>query len=82
MTQIGLANLIFKVGFLLCNFKLPFIQGRGEDVDESHGRPCKGIICWGGATDDGLVDVRPNVVLLGTDPELRRWNELKEDPKM
>ena len=63
IVQIGLANLIFESSYLLCNFKLPFIQGRSEFADDSAGRPCRAKIYWGGASNDGLVEIRLFVVL-------------------
>ncbi len=41
------------------------------------GRPCKAEIRWYGATDDGLVDVRPEVDLWGLESEIARWHELR-----
>ena len=38
------------------------------------------MIQWGGAIDDGLINVRPNVVLWGTDLEVRQWDQLKDVP--
>lgn len=74
--QIGLADLIFRVGYLLQNFKVGFIQERDE-VETPEGRPCKAEIRWYGGTDDGLVDVRPDVDLWGTEVEVSRWHELR-----
>ena len=56
---------------------MPFIQGRSGFADDSAGRPCRAKICWGGASDDGLVDIRPFVVLWRTDTEVKRWYELQ-----
>ena len=77
IVQIGLANLIFEASYLLCNFKLPFIQGRSKFADDSADRPCRAKIFWGGASDDELVEIRPFVVLEGTDTEVKRWYELR-----
>jgi len=75
--QIGLANLIFKVGYLMQNFKLPFIQERDDSKDAATPRPCKAEIRWHGGTDSGLVDVRPFVWMWGLEPEIDRWNEVR-----
>ena len=75
VNQIGLADRIFRSGFLLQNFKLPFIQERCDTANAA--RPCKAKIRWYGATDDGLVDVRPNVEMWGLDSEVERWAELR-----
>ena len=77
MQQVGLADRIFRTGFLLQNFKLAFIQERGDTTN--NGRPCKAEIRWYGATDDGLVDVRPTVDLWGMDSEVERWAQLRAD---
>ena len=81
ISQVGLADLIFCSSYLMTNFKLGFIQERGESNNESgEGRPCKAEIRWHGATDEGLVDVRPSVVeLWGMEVEIStcRWNELR-----
>ena len=71
--QIRLADQLFRAGFLLQNFKLPFIQERSDDAPNTN-RPCKAEIRWYGATDDGLIDVRPLVELWGLDSEVERWN--------
>eukprot|EP00562_Extubocellulus_spinifer_P035568 CAMPEP_0178697744 /NCGR_PEP_ID=MMETSP0699-20121125/10158_1 /TAXON_ID=265572 /ORGANISM="Extubocellulus spinifer, Strain CCMP396" /LENGTH=836 /DNA_ID=CAMNT_0020343741 /DNA_START=97 /DNA_END=2607 /DNA_ORIENTATION=- len=76
--QIGLANLIFRVGYLMQNFKLPFIQERDDSEDATKGRPCNAEIRWYGGTDHGLVDVRPFVWMWGLEPEVKRWNEVRE----
>ena len=34
---------------------------------------------WHGATDEGLVNVRPTVELWGLDSEVNRWHELRAD---
>ena len=77
LLQLGLANLIFRVSYLLQNFKVGFIQERHPNEAPSVGRPSKAEIRWYGATDDGLVDIRPDVVLWGTDKEIARWKELR-----
>ena len=76
--QLGLADRIFRSSFLLQNFKLPFIQERDERDDRAKvGRPCKAEVQWYGSTDDGLVDVRPEVELWGIESEIVRWHELR-----
>ena len=80
--QIGLADLIFRASYLVTNFRLPFIQGRDEIVDEDDdGRPCKAELRWGGATDDGLIDVLPMIDLWGIDQEVNHWNNLRAMPE-
>ena len=76
LQQIGLADLIFRSSFLLQNFKLPFIQERPDSAPAT-GRPCKAEVRWHGATDKGLVDVRPTVELWGLDSEVKQWHELR-----
>ena len=34
---------------------------------------------WYGATDEGLVDVRPTVELWGLNSEVNRWHKLRAD---
>ena len=75
--QIGSADRFFRAGFLLQNFKLAFIQERGDTTNND--RPCKAEIRWYGATDGGLVDVRPMVDLWGMDSEMERWAQLRAD---
>ena len=58
INQLGLADKVFRASFLLQNFKLPFIQERSDNAANT-GRLCKCEIWLYGATDDGLVDVRP-----------------------
>ena len=58
-------------------FKLAFIQERHDKTNSP--RPCKAEIRWYGATDGGLVDVRPKVELWGLGLEVERWNELRAD---
>ena len=55
---------------MLQNFKLEFIQERDDTTNNA--RPCKAEIRWYGATDDGLVDVRPMVDLWGMGLEVER----------
>ena len=82
MSQLGLTDLIFRVSYLISNFNLPFIQGRQSE--SGTGCPCKAKIRYFGATDDGLVDLRPNIVLWGSNAEVVRWHELRQmdDHKM
>ena len=77
LLQVGLADRILRAGFLLQNFKLAFIQERKSPANNP--RPCKAEIRWYGATDDGLVDVRPMIDLWGLDSEVERWHELRAD---
>eukprot|EP00978_Attheya_sp_CCMP212_P034848 scaffold148472_cov54-Attheya_sp.AAC.1 len=71
--QFGLADLLFRVGYLIQNFKLGFIQERcPKEGEDSNGRPCRAEIRWHGATDIRLIDVRPNVDLWGSVEEVRR----------
>ncbi len=78
--QIGLADLVFRLSYLLQNFKVGFIQNRG-DKKSAKGRPCKAEIRWYGGTDDGLIDVRPYVEMWGTKTELERWKILRDLPE-
>ena len=78
MSQIGLADLVFRSSYLMTNFKLGFIQERGDVEGPAEGRPCKAEIRWYGATDEGLVDVRPSIELWGLEVEIKRWNELRD----
>ncbi|KAL7537784.1 hypothetical protein ACHAXR_008075 [Thalassiosira sp. AJA248-18] len=75
--QLGLADLIFRSSYLFQNFKLPFIQERAESGEKKTGRPCKAKIRWYGGTDDGLIDIRPMVVMWGCESEIARWEELR-----
>ena len=61
---------------MIQNFKLPFIQERSNGASAGN-RPCTAEIRWYGATDEGLVDVRPMVELWGLDAEIKRWQELR-----
>ena len=74
--QLGLADAIFRAGFLLQNFKVAFIQERPEGCSNI-GRPCVAEIRWYGGTDEGLVDVRPMVDLWRSDSEVKRYHELR-----
>ena len=76
LQQLGLADLIFRSTYLMQNFKLPFIQERPDSAPMTR-RPCKAEVRWHGATDEGLVDVRPIVELWGLDSEVKRWHELR-----
>ena len=76
--QVSLADRIFRAGFLLQNFKLPFIQEEGDHTP-STARLCKAGIRWYGATNNGLVDVRPMVDMGGLDSEVERWTQLRAD---
>ena len=73
--QIGLADRIFHSSFLLQNFKLPFIQERYIDSPLTDG-PCVAEVCWYGATDNVLVDMRTKVELCNLESENERWHEL------
>ncbi|EJK69405.1 hypothetical protein THAOC_09343 [Thalassiosira oceanica] len=76
--QLALADLIFRASYLMTNFCLPFIQER-DDVKSSKGRPCNAEIRYYGASDEGLVDVRPMIQLWGNTMEIARWRELRAD---
>ena len=78
INQLGFADRIFRASFLLQNFKLPFIQERSDNTANT-GRPCKCEVRLYGATDDGLVDVRPEVELWGLESEIERWHVLRND---
>ena len=80
MNQIGLVDRIFRSSFLLQNFRLPFIQERADNAPTT-GRPCKAKVRWYGATDDGLVDVRPEGELWGLESDIARWHELRGSDK-
>eukprot|EP00978_Attheya_sp_CCMP212_P012657 scaffold31656_cov58-Attheya_sp.AAC.1 len=77
--QLGLSDLLFRIGYVMQNFKLGFIQERfpKEGEDGKNGRPCRAEIRWHGAMDIGLTDVRPIVELWGTQEEVKRWHELR-----
>ena len=75
LLQVGLADRVLRAGYMLQNFKLAFIQERRGTTNNP--RPCKAEIRWYGATDDGLVDVRPMVDFWGMDSEVDRWHELR-----
>ena len=76
--QIGVADLIFRSSYLLTNFKLGFIQDRKPSGD-TRGRPCKAELRWYDGMDEGIVNIRADVDLWGTDSEIRRWHELRDD---
>lgn len=81
--QIGLAPLLLRVCFLMQNFRPAFIQGCNDpDIDvsanERHLRPSRAEIRWYDGTDDGLVDVRAEVHLWGTNAEIQRFAELRK----
>ena len=80
LSQIGLADLIFRSSYLMTNFKLGFIQERDVEEESAEGRPCKAEIRWFGATDEGLMDARPDVELWGLEAEIERWDELRNLP--
>ena len=76
VNQLALADSIFRVGFLLQNFKVVFIQERPEGYSNV-GRPSVVEIHWYSGTDEGLVGVRPMVDLWGSDSEVERYHELR-----
>ena len=41
-------------------------------------RPCKTKVCWYGATNNSLVDVRLKVELWQLDSEIVRWNKIRK----
>ena len=41
------------------------------------GRLCKAEVRWYRATNNSLVDVRPEVELLGLNSEIIRWNKIR-----
>jgi len=77
--QIGLADLIFRSGYLLTNFMLGFIQGRDNKATTGP-RHCKAKVRYYEGTDDGLIDVRPMIELWGLESEIARWHELISMP--
>lgn len=78
LDQIGLADLICRVSYLLQNFKLGFIQQHDGTKKD---RPCKAHIRWYDGEDDGLIDIRPYVEMWGTTSEINRWRELADMPE-
>ena len=44
------------------------------------GRPRKAEIRWYDGAGDGLVGIRPDVILWGTNPEVERWHVLRNLP--
>jgi len=77
-TQYSIISKIVRIGFLLQNFKTPFIQNRNPDSvsDAQEGRPCRAEIRWHGATDAGLSDVRGSIHLWGYKCEIERHKQL------
>ncbi len=67
-------------GYLLTNFRLPFIQERDDSTEFGGGRPYKAEIRWYGASDEGLIDIRGEIGLWGTQFEICRWNKLCNAP--
>ena len=76
VNQLALADSIFRVGFLLQNFKVAFIQERPEGCSNV-GRPCVVEIHWYSGMDEGLVGVRPMVDLWGSDSEVKQFHALR-----
>lgn len=78
-TQFGIISKVVRIGFLLQNFKKPFIQNRNPDgaSDTQEGRPCRAEIRWYGATDAGLSDVRGSINLWGYKCEKERYAQLR-----
>jgi len=74
--QVGIADLICRAGYMMQNFKLPFIQQCNADHDPPEGRPCKAEIRWYGALDDGLIDIRPHMEFWGCNSDVAHWHEL------
>jgi hypothetical protein len=60
------------------NFKPGYIHGHDKSKPVKGGRPYRGEVRWYGATDNGLIDVRPNVLLWGTQKETKRFEEIKK----
>ena len=84
MLQLGVDPLILRVCYLMQNFHLPFIQGRhlteewsDEGPDAKRLCPSRAEIRWYGGSDDGLVDVRGNVSMWGTNREIKRFEDLR-----
>ena len=73
--QIGLADLIFLLEFLLQNSTIVFIQERGEGKRITV-RPCKAGICWYGTIDNSLVNAHSEVKILGLDSEIVHQNKI------
>ena len=79
MDQLGLADLLVYSTFLMTNFRLALIQGNSTSNVTDKGRPCKAKIRWHDGFDDGLVDVRGQVELWGTQTEIYRWHALRNN---
>jgi len=77
LLQLGLASLLFRVSYLMQNFKYGFTQGRSGGLDES--RPCKAEVRWYSEMEEGLFDARPFSKLWATKTEERRWDELRQE---
>jgi hypothetical protein len=75
INQMDLVSLLFRNGFLFQNFRVGFVIGN-QSGSKGSGRPCKGAVRWGGATDSGLIDVRGMPSVWATNSELRRHAEL------
>ena len=74
---LGIISKIVRLGYLLQNFKKAIVQRRDpRESEPTCGHPCRGEICWCGATDAGLRDVRDNVQLWGLKCQIRRHAEL------
>jgi hypothetical protein len=62
---------VVQIRCLLQNFKCTIIQNHDpNELTPAGGRPCRAEICWYGATDAGLRDIRPNVRLWGMQCEI------------
>ena len=75
---------IVRIGYLLQNFKKALIQNVDQSLNLTGvNRPCRAEICWCGAADVGLWDVRNDVRLWGLKCEIKRHAELSamEDHK-
>jgi hypothetical protein len=78
LVQLDLAPILMRICFLMQNFHPALIHGQsmvGDDQMRKE-RPCRAEIRWYGATDDGLVDIRPHIEWWGTVTEKRRFSEL------
>eukprot|EP00978_Attheya_sp_CCMP212_P000034 scaffold100_cov29-Attheya_sp.AAC.1 len=72
-------DLLFHVSYLIKIFKLGFIQEScPKEGEYSNGQLCRAAIRYHSVTDIGLIDVRPNIGLWGSDEEVRRWYELRQ----
>ena len=79
--QLGLSELIFHPSYLLTNLKLGTIQDGHKKNKSDLGRPCNAEIRWYDGTDDGLVDIRLDIILRGTDLKVERWHVLHNFPE-